>query len=194
MVINSKLRLVISMILFLCCNLSVWADEKKVEVKDKSPEAVGERFTAALASEDADAAKKCWIQWSMMENITKNLPATAKVPAMEQIKERHKIITENVDKFLPELIAKIKGVGVDIKSLTHDKTVAEVKERDGLKVVSKFRVISKDKNNIEVEVTLDDGILYEGTWYTIDIPKKVVVTKDGKPEIIQIEAAQNRKK
>ena len=102
----------------------------------------------------------------------------------EYVIKRDEVIKE----WFPKLQALLKKLNYKPEALVHLKTEGKIKERKGMKQVSRFYVYYRHKSGDIIRLEIDDGAKVNGKWYFTDKPTdSIIVEKDGKKESHSVE-------
>lgn len=159
-----------------------------------APEAVAIRLAEALRAGDTEQAMSCWLDWERLLRVIKAIPAGAPAPGEEELAEMKQYWAERdkvVVALIPKLRAALQEHGVDVESLAHLETEAQLKRAasDGRPpMASMFNISLKDKNGAVVHLRVDDGIFVENRWYFNDeLLTDVTLEIGGKEEFFTID-------
>jgi len=125
---------------------------------------LGDRFVDSLRKNDAAAFAACWVNAARMKEILAASGRTVGEREQKFLAERD----QGVKKSFETLIDLLKKQGrleeVKLVEVWHR---GEIKERDGFKQVSMFR-ITIELSGQRYDVRVDDGLEDQGQWYFVD--------------------------
>jgi hypothetical protein len=175
---KGALAVMILMLFAGCAEKTEGKAAASVDEKDFKP--LAERFLSALKSEKIEDAMTCWAPVdrvkALMEDPQADLPGSARPRIGLVIRDLQKNEKDLKERF-PAVIKQLKAEGADPAKLTLAAAEGTVDEKGDLTTTSRVTMTFETPDGMVGQVSVDDGIRLDGTWYFTDKLDLVTVKK-----------------
>jgi hypothetical protein len=161
------------------------AEAKRPEAPARKPSAtvaaLGERFVAAIASNDEKAYLSCWSTYEELMQFIENLPGAPKFTPeqMRENKEYQANVHKVAKKAFGEILANLRKAGLTPKTIKYHSVDASIRKKQGVEKVSSVDVYftSPDKPGTIFYIWIDDAAKINGDWRFMDKPQSDIQVK-----------------